>query len=267
MSETEQRVDEVSEKYVPARGVDKLAGILFWVALPLSFLVLFPDAFSANWNLGLQVCFLILSVVMAVLNLVLKFWLLPGAEQLRRKQLLSDAFGVPLTTKSTSGYYNNGFEPSYERLAAHTMENSFFGKEISAKMLVCERIRIGVYALIWFVILAIPHEGIAIVVWITQLVFSADGVSKHLSLEYLRFNHARTYDDLHNQFMHQYHQSDPNKAIPATLSSFAEYECTKARSGVLLDSSVFNKHNSRLSDEWKGICEKLEIPTGGGEDQ
>ncbi len=260
MSESDNRIDEVASTYVPARNADHASGILFWLTIPFSLAVLFPDAFSDNVNSVLKTVFLCFSVLLAILFLVTKFWLLPTAERLRRKQLLSDAFGVPLTTKSTSKYYNNGFPPSYERLAAHTMENSFFGMELAAKMLIQQRLKTGGYFFVWMLVLVVRHENIDVVVWVTQLVFSADVLSHYVSLELLRWNHARTYDELHCQFVHKYHKADSAKAIPATLSAFADYECTKARSGILLDSKLFEKENPRLTKEWELICQKLDIP-------
>ena len=154
MNQSDERVDEIAPTYLAARTADRIGSWLFWITFPFSFAVLLPHVFSDGTNDIFKIVFILLSVSMALLSLFTKFRLLPAAERLRRKQLLTDAFEIPLTTKTTVNYYNNGFPPSYQRLAAHTMENCYFGKELSGKMLVRKRLSTYLYFVAWFAVLS-----------------------------------------------------------------------------------------------------------------
>lgn len=255
-----QRVDEVAPTYEPARRLDAACGWLYYVLVLLSFLILFPSWFNGTGNAILKVSFLVLSSALFIGFLLGKLYLIPAAERVRRKQLLANAFGAMLTPEQTTKYYNNGFQPSLQRLAANVMENAHFGKEVSKLMLVSVRIKTFVYLAAWLAVLAGRHESMDIVLWITQLVFSADILAYWLSLECLRHRHERVYEGLYQHFLHGHSQNNP-KASASILDAFASYEAAKAAAGVLLDSKIFFRENPRLSEKWTDNCKKLGIPT------
>ncbi len=253
------RIDEVSDAYEPAKKIDDVCRILFYLLVPLSLLVLFPKWFGELGELILKVAFLLLTVLLFALFLVAKLYFIPSAERLRRKQLLSDAFETSLTPAVTKRYYNNSYEPSHQRLAANIMENAFFGSNITSSMLRRVRFRCGTYLLVWLGALAFRQTSMDIVLWITQLVFSVDIIAYWMCLEVLRVRHQRVYDDLYQHFLHAHDQST-SIGIASILDIFATYESNKAIAGVLLDSKIFNKENPQLSGQWKVICGKIGIP-------
>lgn len=255
-----QRVDEVAPSYEPARHLDAACGRLYYLLVVLSFLILFPSWFNETGNAILKVSFLVLSSGLFIGFLLGKLYLIPAAERKRRKQLLANAFGALLTPEQTSNYYNNGFPSSHQRLAANIMENAHFGKEVSRLMLFSVRFKTFGYLAIWLAVLAVRHESMDVVLWITQIVFSADILAYWLSLECLRCRHERVYDDLYQHFLHNHGEDDP-KASASILDAFASYEAAKAAAGVLLDSKIFFRENPQLSKKWVEICKKLGIPT------
>lgn len=261
MNEQDTRVDEVSKAYEPARRADASAGYIFWIIAILSFLVLFPDWFT-QWPLVLpilKIAFTVLSVLLFGLFLASKVYLLPKAERQRRKQLLANAFDVPLSSKTTELYYNNSFSPSHQRLAANVMENAFFGYQIAESMLFWVRIKTALYFLAWIAVASARHKEMDVVLWATQFVFSADVLAYWFSLEFLRFRHEAMYEELYNHFLHKHHEDTEAKSTAATLDAFAAYESSKAVAGILLNSSTFSRLNSSLSKEWKKILDKLGI--------
>ena len=171
---------------------------------------------------------------------------------------MADAFGVPLTPETTNLYYNNEFPASHQRLAANVLENALFGKEISGRMLPRVRWATGVYMLAWFSVIAFRHASMDTILWITQIVFSADIVAYWLSLETLRSRHKRVYEDLYEHFLHG-HGEEKAKAKASILDSFATYESAKAVAGVLLSSKVFEQENARISTTWGDLRQRLGI--------
>jgi hypothetical protein len=177
---------------------------------------------------------------------------------MRRKQLLSDSFGVSLSHDHTSLYYNNSFAPSVQRLGGNTMENALFSKEIAARMLGRKRIIILGYLIIWLIAFALRHNNLELLTWITQLVFSGEILTEWLKLEILRFNCEQTYEELYSHFLHKLGQ-DSLSAIANVLNAFARYEAAKSTAGLMLSTSDFQNLNPTLSKKWEKICKELNM--------
>lgn len=259
-TELPNRIDEVAASYVPARKADTACGVLFYLLVILSFVVLFPEWLGQTVIPFIKTAFLLLTLALFSLFVVSKLYLIPTAERVRRKQLLADAFGAALTPEKTVGYYNNAFPPSHQRLAANVMENAFFGKETTRLMLPSVRMKTGAYLLFWLACLGFRHSSMDLVLWISQLVFSVDIVAYWLSLEVLRARHERVYEDLYQHFLHSHGEATPIGSA-SVLDSFATYEASKSVAGVLMDSGIFFRENGKLSARWKDICQRLTIPT------
>lgn len=266
-SPTDERVDEVSAAYKPAQYSDSACSWLYYVLVAISISILFSENIAKLDWLGkgaetivvLKAGFLILTIVLFFLFVVSKLVLIPEAERVRRKQLLANALDATITPESTTGYYNNGFSPSIQRLAANVMENSFFGKEVARKMLPLVRIKTFIYLLVWIVILFFRQSSLDLVLWISQIVFSVDILAYWLSLEVLRSRHTRVYEDFYQHFLHNHGEENPvGKAT--ILDLFATYEASKATAGVLLDSKIFFRENESLSKSWRDVRQKLNIP-------
>ncbi len=258
-SESPTRVDEVSPHYRAAGLSDTVGGWLYWICVTTSLILLFPSYVSPTVLSLLQIVFVALTVLLLFMFLASKLWLIPCAEKVRRKQLLTDAYGVSLTSEKTQNYYNNGFPPSHKRLAANVMENSLFGRETSRVMLPWVRAKTVGYLLLWFVLLAYRKTPMETVLWISQLVFSVDIIAHWLSLEVLQIKHADVFQRLYDLFLNNGKVKD-DKLAPAILDAFATYESTKANAGVLLNSKVFFRENERVSREWDRVKECVGIP-------
>lgn len=250
------RKDDVSKYYKPVKICDFSTTLLFWgISTLLLFFFIFPSwcLFSQNCIRALQN---ILIVIHCVLSSLISLWLFPRAEEKRRKQLLTDSFGVPLIDEDTSLYYNNVISPSIRRLAANTMENTFFSEKIAAKMLISKRVISISYLAFWLVVVYLRESDMNFISWITQVAFSGEVLLKWLRVEFFRCRALEAYNKLHDYFssspetVSKYHEA-------AIMDAFVTYECAKASSSVVLSSRLFNRLNSVLSEEWKKICNKL----------
>lgn len=253
------RIDEVSEHYAPIAQMGRATHAMFWIIAALSLFMLYAVTFLEPANHAvLRSIFLVLVIVYFSLSQVSRLYLVPKAERLRRKQLLSDAFGTRLTHDRTSLYYNNNYSPSVERLGASTMENALFSKEIANKMLVRKRWVIGFYIVVWLFAFALRHNNLALITWITQLVFSGEIIAGWLKLECLRIRHEQTYEQLHAHFLHGI-GSDQPRAIANVLDAFVAYESTKAAAGIMLSSKIFKDINPELTRRWDQIKQDLKM--------
>ncbi len=254
-----QRLDEVSKYYNPVEKVSNVLTGLFWVSVTFALIVLYGKTIiPANLQEYIQTIFVVLVVFQLVLSLILKLYLIPKAEHERRKQLLSDAFGVALSNNETALYYNNTYSPSLLRLGASTMENAFFSKEIAKDMLVSKRVVTGIYVMAWLFAVISRDSGLAIITWITQVIFSGQIVAQWITMETLRFRCKQVYDQLYAHFLHGV-GGKTHEGIATILDAFTAYESTKAVAGIKLSTKTFEKLNSRLTEEWNGIRKKLKM--------
>lgn len=253
-----KRIDEVSKYYDSAAKLESIGTFLFWLIVVVSFAILYPQKIEFISRGILQLIFLVIVLIYFVLSQVSRFNLIPKAENKRRMQMLSDSFDVALSHEKTQMYYNNLFPASFNRLGANTMENSLFSSRIAAKMLDKKRLVIGGYLVIWFIVVSSQYNNLDVLTWLTQLVFSGEIIAQWLNLEFLRCRHERTYDRLHDHFLHSV-GSDTSAGKASILNYFAEYESAKASAGLLLSTKVFNELNPSLTEEWRQVRQDLKM--------
>lgn len=252
-----ERIDNVEKYYKPIERIEKLDSITFWVSAVLSIVVLHED--KIPW-VQLQripsILFVVLVIVHLVLSLYLQFYLMPTAERIRRRQLLSDAFGVPLTSERTKNYYNNSLMPSMAKLGANVFENSLFAKTTCTKMVDRERVKVLLYFLTWVIAATWRSTDLGLLVIITQTLFSSEIIEKWLRLEILRHSNESIYNEFYSDFLHNLDFDSP-KGIASTLDKFASYESVKAMTRIKQSSSIFKDINPSTSIEWASLCEQL----------
>lgn len=254
-----ERVDEVDQYYRPIKTITAIGSYFFWFIAALSLCMLYiAHLGKPSFLVVLQSVFLVFVLVHFALSQISMLYLVPKAENMRRKQLLSDAFGTSLSHDCTSLYYNNQCPPSIQRLGANTMENAYFSKEIAGMMLTQRRIVIGGYIVIWLFAFSLRLNDLSVIMWITQLLFSGNIVAQWLNLEVLRARYERVYDALHNHYLHEIGQ-DSQRAIASILDAFVLYEAAKSSAGVILSTKVFQKLNPSLTEKWSQIREELRI--------
>ena len=258
MNMENKRLDEVSKYYISAVRFEQICGWLFWIIGINSLFMLYANNFGSVGQYLLQISFIVCVILYFAFSQVQRFYLVPWAERMRRRQMLSDAFGAPLSHDKTSLYYNNEYSPSIQRLGSNTMENALFSKEIASKMLVTKRLITGCYGLFWVIAFSLRHNNLEILSWITQIVFSGEVVAQWLNLEVLRLRHERTYERLHDHFLNEVGGDSP-KAIANILDNFVAYESAKSSAGILLSSKKFHELNPELTEKWDQIRYELDM--------
>lgn len=254
-----ERVDELERYYKPIETIDDLNAWLFWGSAILSVAVFFKGLLT--WKVLqdiIEISFILLVIVHLILSLYVRYHLLPVAERKRRRQLLSDSFGVPLITETTQKYYNNEITPSISRLGANVLENTLFAKNITARMAIRERIKILVYFLIWAFAMYWRMTEIGLLVVITQTIFSSEIIEGWLRVEVLRSEVEKFYEELYNKFLHKV-DLNSSDAIASILDLFASYEATKSMTAIRQLRSIFLSVNPELSKEWDATRVKLGI--------
>jgi hypothetical protein len=252
------RSDPIRSRYYDALELtDKVSDRLFYVGAILSIVSLLVEkqANPTAYDFVMS-AFAIAVIALFALGIVSRLYLTPRAEDKRRQDFFSSAYGVGLTHEKTEGYYNNDFVEPIKRMAAQVLENSHFSKAIALRMVRFERAKVTVYALIWLLCLLNRQTDLGLVVAASQALFSEQIVSKWLRLEWLRIRFEKTYEDVYRLF-----QSRPaaSKFNAMTLDSLGMYEAAKSTGAITLSSRLFRQLNDELSAEWERIKRELKI--------
>ena len=251
------RSDPIRKNYFDAvETFDKISDGLFYLSAGLSLISLFTEKSNAVLYDGVLIAFASSVLALFVVGLFLRLYLTPRADDSRRHDFFSSACGVNLTHQQTEGYYNNNFGDPIKRMAAQVFENSHFSKAIARRMAIRERIKVGMYALVWIVCLINRQAEIGLIVAASQAVFSEQIFSKFVRLEWLRMRFERTYETMYHLF-----QSSPSKApfTAIALNTMSMYEAAKSNAAITLNSKLFDEMNSDLSVQWEQIKTALKM--------
>jgi len=101
------RVDEVSRHYKTPKRVALVLRWLFWSIAGLSLLQIFSSRLPQQVQAVVSICFVLLALVFFFLSQAQRYHWLARAENERRRALLTNALGVPLSHEDTQLYYNN----------------------------------------------------------------------------------------------------------------------------------------------------------------
>jgi hypothetical protein len=238
-----------------AANSDRFGTWIFYVVLIFSaVLLLFPGPTAESW---LHPCLVALAILAIVSTVITTIYQTEGNRILRASQL-SDAFGVGIGDQIRDGYYNNDLPKTAQRLAATTLENTFFTKEILLKMLTKERIKNLTYFVLTVALFVCRWTSTSWLLMLAQTVFSADLILEWIRLERLRMRAGRVHANLEQFFLQKGDIRQPSN-IAILLAAFADYECAKDEAGIPLDPKVFRKLNPSLSKKWDAIKARLNI--------
>ncbi len=258
MNEEDQRIDEVDKYYRPIQRLSILSNALFYVGVFLSIAIPILGEDQSFLSSIVPVAFFVVVFCHAVIVSSNAYYFIPFAERQRRKQLLSNSFGIPLTIEETNKYYNNKLDPNILKLGVNLMENAFFGKHVCERMLVKERSKIFLYAVAWLFVTIYRGSDLGLILALSHLLFASEILFGWIKLEILRVRNERVYESLYSLYLGQ-----PQTPVPlveaGVLDAFAEYEAAKASAAIKLSTTIFNKMNQELTQQWERVRVNLKV--------
>lgn len=252
------RRDPIREEYfLSVEAFESASNYLFWIIAALSCAIFFIDRPENPFAHQItQWTFSALTIGMFVIGIAQRLYLIPRAEDARRRDFISSAFEVSLSYKSTAGYYNNSLTDPNQRIAAQILENSFFSKTIILHMLRRERMTTACYAAMWLLAVLNRDTDIGLLAIVSQVIFSEQIISNWLRLESARMRYEKTYEDTYRLLQ----TKDFSGVFTArVIEILGFYEASKINSGIVLSSAIFEKLNHQLSVEWEEIKSRLGI--------
>lgn len=246
------KIDPIRDRYYkPLQIADLSSDALFYIGAVLSLAAFFVERPIHPILYDLVQIALIFSVVgMWALNMTIRVYFAPRAQNKRFQDFVSHAFGVPLSGhEETQGYYNTD-ATGPKRLGAQLLENSFHSKDTALRMAWIERCKsIGFLVLLSGAVL-FRSTDLMFLTLVAQAVFSEQLLSRWIRIEWLRHRFETIYADLYRLL-----QSKPTsqrlKVIVWEL--IGQYESAKATAGITLSESIFEKRNQAVSKDWLRI--------------
>ncbi len=252
------REDPIQRTYYdPIEKSEKYLGRIFWASVVLSLSILLCDKaeFPRIYN-ALQILFCVAVILLFALDMFVRLYLKPRADDMRLKDFLSHAYGIALNHDQTQAYYNNNETVPIRKLAAQLLENAMHSKSTVLEMAKNTRTITLLYVLIFVAIAVNRSTNLEMISIAAQAIFGQHIVSTLLRIEWTRIRYERVYEDMYNLFLH-------NPIIETfeirTIEGLTKYETTKANGGVLLSSKIFNSNNEEVSKEWERLKLTLSI--------
>jgi hypothetical protein len=256
MAAQPQRNDPIRGKYFkPLERADTVGDWLFVGAAVVSIIAVLIDKgdFPRAYNL-IQGAFVVLVLGLFVAGQICRLYFAPRAEDKRREEFLSNALNVNLTHERTIGYYNNCETDPTRKVGLNILENTHFTKAIALEMVKRARLVSGSYFAIWLVLLLNRDTDLGLISAAAQAVFGEQIISRWLRLEWLRIRSEKIFRELHRAFL-----SNPAPHILGAqiLEAFSTYEATKSGASIVLSTSIFDRLNPSLTQEWEDIKASL----------
>lgn len=255
------RFDSLDRHFLIIEKLNLTTSTLFWVNAAL-IAVFFVDEYLTAKNILLFV-FTITTLGYFVIDNYLSIFKIPKVEDKRRVHLLTNSFNVPLDNERTNRYYNNDLEPSLLKLGANIFENSLFAERVTHEMAKRERIKVGIFVVVFVIALMLRTTEIELITILAQTLFASTLIPAYLRLEVLHFKNKAIFDSLQDIFLlnNQMTNDDNERLSAKLLDCFVKYESAKAYSGVKQDTKVFRKINPQVTQEWEEIKRNLNIGT------
>lgn len=252
------RIDPINEKYYrPLEIAEKFSGYVFYILAALSFVTLLIEKNKCPLIYQvIVVIFAALVLVFFLLNLFTRYCLFPSAEDARRREFVSNVYGVQLTHERTNGYYNNGEINVNKKLIVTLMENTFFSKSVLGLMLKQERLKCAIYVIVFFILILFRSTPIDWLVICSQVLFSEEILVRWVRMEWLKARAENIYDNISKIV-----QSDlnNNKLQAFGIELFGKYESGKTLAGIVQSEAIFTEVNPALTQEWERIKQALKI--------
>ena len=166
---------------------------IYVVNIILMLLICFckDSSISTILNYGLIIVNIIYVVISGYTDIILK----NKAENELRKTMISNSFGINITTTGSEGYYTNKVEPSIKRLGVNNFESVLYTNKITEKMILKKIIKMLFVVIMWIIVIT-QIDNIEIIALLTQIIFSADILLDLIKIMYYHINVKILYDKI-----------------------------------------------------------------------
>ncbi len=241
-------------KYALANRLAKTLNYILILSTIISVLILAYNLFAANpsnqfneWS-GKVLAFL--AIVYFCLDLI-KSNAFHKAEFARKNDFIDNSMKTNLSEENSVGYFTNDeLDKGITKLGANCFENSFFTKSIAQKMLKKQFFYFSIVVVAILSIVIFFENPIVVKVLLLALPYS-------ITLDtYKLYRLQQNSDSVFSNFKRIFSSTKKSKMEFLIIDNTINYEKALSEAGILLDSKIFTKMNSKLSGDWDKIKSK-----------
>jgi hypothetical protein len=209
----------------------------------------FPDI-NENYASNIETANAVLIVVIFILGMIVDF-IYRNAENLRRLDLIDNSFGTRLSEKKSKDYYtNDDIKCGYKKVGVNNFESVFFTYRILKESINKERVKVGVIAILFFILAVYGYDKVFILVLQLSIPFSL--ISRLYKTEVL-YCGSKSVCDNYRSIFDKADELNEIKFHAEIIKNLLAYESNLAWSNTLLDDKIYQKMNTSLSKEWDDI--------------
>lgn len=205
---------------------------------------------NENFASNIETANAVLIVVIFVLGIIVDF-IYRNAENLRRLDLIDNSFGSRLSEKKSKDYYtNDDIKYGYRKIGVNNFESAFFTYRILKESINKERVKVGVIAILFFLLAVYGYDKVFILVLQLSIPFSL--ISRLYKTEVL-YCGSKSICDNYRSIFDKADELNEFKFHAEIIKNLLVYESNLAWSSILLDDKTYHKMNESLSKEWDEI--------------
>lgn len=211
----------------------------------------FP-AINENFASNIETANAVLIVAIFVLGMIVDC-IYRNAEKLRRLDLIDNSFGTRLSEKKSKDYYtNDDIRYGYKKVGRNNFESAFFTYRILKESINKERIKVGIIAILFFILTVYGYDKVFILFLQLNIPFWL--ISRLYKTEVL-YCGSKSICDNYRSFFDKEKEADLDefKFHAEIIKNLLVYESNLAWSSMLLDDKTYHKMNDLLSREWDEI--------------
>lgn len=205
---------------------------------------------NENFASNIETANAVLIVVIFFLGMIVDF-IYRNAENLRRLDLIDNSFGTRLSEKKSKDYYtNDDIKYGYKKVGVNNFESAFFTYRILKESINKERVKVGIIAILFFLLAIYGYDKVFILVLQLSIPFSL--ISRLYKTEVL-YCGSKSVCDNYRSIFDKAAELNEIKFHAEIIKNLLVYESNLAWSSILLDDKTYHKMNDSLSKEWDEI--------------
>ncbi|OOG69966.1 hypothetical protein [Flavobacterium sp. A45] len=196
-----------------------------------------------------MVCYLIINLISRIL--------FHNVEKRKRNDLIDNSFGTNYSDENTVGYYNNEeTQNGIKKLTLNSYESSFH-TENTLKLMLYKNLIILIVLSVPFLLSIFSKNGSDIVRLLFEISIPLTLISEFIVMLIYYLNVSEINERFKIELTNLGNKSINENDIPKLLIPIMEYYSIKAWANTNLDSAIFNKNNTKISEKWKARKIKL----------
>jgi len=241
--------------------VEKWANIFIWITGILSLVSVFWIYVPLDWPVALKKIILVVNPFAIVIGIALtwgaKICSGPVAGRERIGGFIDDAFETKILEKPINHYYTNvEIEKGTKRMAANCFENCFFTESISSKMTIRIILK-NIIATLLFIVIGMINLNVETITASLQFLMS----SVLLEELFVHWKFRRAIHELFERFKILYDTMSPDDEKFQAQATYMViiYEKFQSYYNQPLNSKIYRKLKSKLSDQWEEMKKRYNI--------